>query len=271
MKKQLPFGLVLEGSSTRSAVLRLPRLAEELGPIKSGHVGIARRFSNLIQGGYPVSEYEELQNTRVILLHIPDEAVNRIVDELCRSELIMNRISFVLCESWLTTDALGPLRKRGASVATLVRAPTIERDWFVLEGQTPASRLARRLIERHEARAFEMKLGSKHLLFMAEMLVTVLPIPLLTAAQRSLRTGGITGNDLAALLDHMTQKMLRDVIKGVRIPFSSRPPECSPEQTTLFLEALQETQPALASFLECTQQLSAKLICETWKNAIDGD
>ncbi len=270
MKRQLPVGLVLEGSSTRSSILRLPKLAEELGPIKSSHIGIARRFSNLIQGGYPVAEYEELQNARVIFLRVPDRAVSRIVDELCRSELLMNRICFVLCETWLTTEALAPLKERGASVATLVRAPTIERDWFVLEGEVPASRLVRRFIERHEGRAFEMKLGSKQLLFAAEMLLTVLPVPLFTAAQRSLRNGGITGNELAALLEHMTEKMLRDVIRGVRLPFSPHLPDCPPEQSAAFLRTLHEFEPALAHFLEWTQQMSGKLICETWKSAIDG-
>lgn len=270
MKKQLPLGLVLEGSSTYSAVLRLPKLAEELGPIKSSAMRIARRFSNLIQGGYAVDEYEELQNVRLILLRVPDTAVNRIVNELCSSELLMNRLCFTLCETWLTTDVLAPLKERGASVATLVRVPTTERDWFVLEGQLTASRLTRRFIERHEGRAFEIKLGSKYLLFAAELLMTVLPVPLFVAAQQSLRAGGITGNELAALLDHMAQKMLREVIKGVRLPFNTMPADCSPELGTQFLATLQRMQPLLASFIELKQDASAKLICEAWKNAIDG-
>jgi hypothetical protein len=152
----------------------------------------------------------------------------------------------------------------------LIRAPAIDHDWFVLEGQVTASRLARRFIERHEGRAFEMKLGSKHLLFAAEMLMTVLPVPLFAAAQQSLRQGGITGNHLAALLDHVAHKMLRDVIKGVRLPFCCRLPDCSPEQTAAFLLALQESQPALAAFIEETRNASAKLICEAWKNVTAG-
>ncbi len=179
MKKQLPLGLVLEGSSTHSAVLRLPNIADELGPVKSSAVRIARRFSNLIHGGYAITEYEELETARLVLLHVPDAAVPRIVHEICGSELMLNRLCFVLCETWLTADALEPLRQRGASVATLVRVPSMQRNWFVIEGQTTASRLTRRFIERQEGRAFEMKIGTKHLLLTAEVLATMLPVPLI--------------------------------------------------------------------------------------------
>jgi hypothetical protein len=271
MKKQLPLGLVLEGSSTHSAILRLPKLAEELGPVKSSAIRIARRFSNLIQGGYAVAEYEELQNVRLILMRVPDASVNRIVRELCASELLMRRLSFVLCESWLTTEALAPLREKGASIATLVRIPSTERDWFVLEGQVTASRLMRRFIERHEGRAFEIKLGTKHLIFAAELLMTILPVPLFAAAQQGLRLGGITGNELSALLEQMARKMVRDVIKGVRLPFSVAPSDCAPQLSSQFLARLRLAQPSLASLIDRHQDASAKLMSEAWKNVTDGD
>ncbi|HZS55194.1 MAG TPA: hypothetical protein VFA65_12385 [Bryobacteraceae bacterium] len=270
MKKQLPLGLVLEGSSTHSAILRLPKLAEELGPVKSSAMRIARRFSNLVQGGYAVAEYEELQNARLILLRVPDGSVNRIVRELCASELLMKRLSFVLCETWLTSEVLAPLNERGASVATLVRAPSTERDWFVLEGQVTASRLTRRFVERHEGRAFEIKLGSKDLLFAAELLATILPVPLVAAAQQNLRAGGITGKELGALLEQMTRKMLREVIKGVRLPLNATPSDCSAQLSSQFLAALRVSRPSLTSLVEGHQEASAKLICEAWKNVIDG-
>src|ERR1700751_1057410 len=177
--KQSALGLVLGGSSSRSAILRLPNLADELGPIKSHAMRLARRFSNLIKGGYAVPEYQKLQTASLILLRIPDSAVSRIVNELCSSELVLHRLSFVLCETWLSTEVLEPLRERGASVATLIHVPTTERNWFVIEGQLRASRMMRRLIERHDGRAFEIKMGSKHLLFAAELLSTILPVPVL--------------------------------------------------------------------------------------------
>ena len=239
--------------------------------MKSSALRIARRFSNLIQGGYAVAEYEELQAARLVLLRVPDTAVNRIVRELCSSELLLDRLCFVLCESWLPSDVLKPLMDRGASVATLVRVPAAERDWFVLEGQIAASRLTRRFIERHGGRAFEMKLGSKHLLFAAELMTAVLPTPLLAAGQRTLRAAGVSGNELAALLDHMAQKMLREVIKGVRLPLSSTPADCSAELGARFMATLRQEEPFVASFIESRKEASAKLVCEAWKSGTDGD
>ena len=51
MKKRLQAGLIVEGNSTNSTVLRLPKIPEELGPIKSRALRVARRLSNLIEGG----------------------------------------------------------------------------------------------------------------------------------------------------------------------------------------------------------------------------
>lgn len=270
MKKQLPLGLVLEGSSSRSTILRLPNIAGEIGPIKCSAMRLARRFCNLMQGGYAVADYEELQSAQIILLRVRDVAVPRIMDELCASELVLSRLSFVLCETWLSTESLEPLRQRGASVATLTRLPTLERNWFVLEGQGPLTRSVRRLIERHDGRAFEMKAGSKHLLFAVELLTTLVPIPLLLAAQASLRTGGMSGNEIAALIDQLTQKAVRDMLKGVRLPLRLAPADCSCELRSQYVLALEEKEPALASFIQQEQTASAKLMSEAWKNATDG-
>ena len=51
MKKQLQVGLVVEGNATTSPVLRLSSLTDELGPIKSGGLQVARRVSNFLRAG----------------------------------------------------------------------------------------------------------------------------------------------------------------------------------------------------------------------------
>ena len=270
MRKQLPLGLVLEGSSSRSAILRLPRLADELGPIKSSSTRLARRFSNLVKGGNPVAGYEELQDAVVVLIRVPDSAAQRVIDELCSSGLVLTRMSFVLCDTWLDTEALRPLRERGASVATVARLPAIERNWFAVEGQLRASRLIGRVIEKHEGRVFEMKIGTKHLLFAAAMLINVLPLPLLAMAQHTLRSGGITGNDVAVLLDGLAAKTVREVTQGVRLPLAEFPADCADDLAKRFMTALKCARPDLAAFIHEQQNASAKLINEAWKNDTDG-
>ncbi len=72
MKKHLQLGLIAEGNSTNSAVLRLPKIADELGPVKSVTLRVARRLSNFLRAGYAVSEYKDLDAARVVLLRVPD-------------------------------------------------------------------------------------------------------------------------------------------------------------------------------------------------------
>src|SRR5690349_8046451 len=131
MKKQPQLGLVIEGKAVNSPVLRLPKIAEELGPLKSTALRVARRLSHMLRAGDAVPEYEDLQAARLILLHVPDCAVSRVISELCASDLNLKELAFVLCESWLMIDVLNPLRERGASVATLINAASIRQDWYV--------------------------------------------------------------------------------------------------------------------------------------------
>ena len=85
MKKQLRVGLVVEGNATTSPVLRLSCLKDELGPIKSGGLQVARRVSNFLRAGYGVTDYQDLECAPLILLKLPDSEVPRIVGELCEA------------------------------------------------------------------------------------------------------------------------------------------------------------------------------------------
>lgn len=250
MRSQLQLGLVVEGNSTDSAVLRLPNLAEELGPVKSSALRVARRLCNFLHAGYAVSEYQDLQAARLILLRVSDTAVSRIVEELCAAELVFKELSFVLCESWLMSDVLEPLRARGASVATLMAARTNPRKWFVIEGGVGAVRQTRKLIERNDARALELRPGAKHLYFAADLLATALPQPLLLAAQQSLRLSGISGKHLHGLLDELGGQMFKTFLRGARARWGGPLAESPPETVQAYLEALRGKHADIAELID---------------------
>ena len=258
MRKQFPVGLVVEGNSTGSAILRLPKLVNELGPVKSAAMRVARRVSNLMRAGYAVEDYEELQAARLILLRVPDAAVPRIVDELCASELVLKELCFVLCESWLEIDILEPLRARGACVATTIAVPSTSRDWFAIEGQVTAVRQLKRFLERNEAWAVELRPGSKSLFFAAELLVTALPVPLFITAQQALRASGISGNRLSALLNQVAQEMFRSSIRGGRATWGGPLNECSAETATAHLEALRGNYGSIAQVVDTQLEWAQK-------------
>ncbi len=250
MKKQVQLGLVVEGNSATSSVLQLPKLNEELGPIKSAAFRVARRLSNMLRAGYAVADYEELQAARLILLRVPDSVVPRIVSELCASELVFKGLSFVLCESWLNASALEPLRLRGASVATLLGFPSTHAQWFAVEGQLPAVRQTRRFLENNEARTAEIRPDTKELYFAAELLATALPMPLLLAAQQALRASGLSGHHLSAVLEEMVHKLFRDFLKGARVNWGGPLNEVSVEAAEAFFEALRSSRPDIANIVD---------------------
>ena len=249
MRKQSQLGLVVEGSSISSSVLRLPKLAEELGPVKSASMREGRRLSNMLRAGYAVEDFADLQAASLILLYLPDNAVPRMVEGLCASELVLKDLSFVLCESWLTTDVLHPLAMAGASIATVTRLPTMQRDWFAVEGSSKAVRLMRRFLARNGARSDEVKPGSKDYLFASELMVTALPMPLLITAQQALRASGLSGNTLSALLEQMTLKILQDFLRGARAPWGGPLNECSAELSEMHMETLRTRNPSVGAYL----------------------
>lgn len=222
--KKLTLGLVIEGNSTSSALLRLPALAAELGPVKSSGLPTARRVSNFLKGGYGVASYSDLASARIILIRVPDSATDRVISEICDAGLVWPDHSFVLCETWLPTEKLEPLRRLGAGIASLVALPSWSEKIFALEGDVTVVRQMRRLL-RHATvdhagiRALELRAGSKHLLFAAAALCNAVPIPLLLASQQLLRESGLSGNQLLALIEHMSNEMVASFLKGARAPW----------------------------------------------------
>ncbi|HEX4230115.1 MAG TPA: hypothetical protein VHZ07_15685 [Bryobacteraceae bacterium] len=269
MKRVLQVGLVVEGNSTRSAILRLPKLADEIGPIKSGLLRVAKRVSNFLHAGYAVSKYSELQSARVILIRVPDSIVPRIVHEICDSELQLKDMVFVLCETWLSSDDLRCLESRGAQVASLVDVPGGRRNWYIVEGHPNATRHLRRVLEISDARALELRRGTKPLYFAACLFANVLALPLFLSAEQELRAAGITGNNMYTVLDDMGRGMLRDFANGARTPWGGPLADCPPEAAAAYMAALREKDPELTNLLEDQLSLSRRLLSHSKKPVED--
>jgi predicted short-subunit dehydrogenase-like oxidoreductase (DUF2520 family) len=250
MKHQQSLGLVVEGNATSSLLLRLPSVAEELGPIKAGALRVARRLSNFLQAGYAVASYEELQQTRLILLRVPDQALHRVVEEICAADLILKGLSFILCESCLSSSSLAALEERGAATATVAPVQTPRRNWFVVEGHHGAVRQLRRFLDRSDARVLELRRGTKPLYFAAQLFATALPVQLMANAQQALRGAGIKGNHLHELLEEMSFEMFRSFSNGVRFSLPEGRTGCQPETAREYLAYLRSQHPQIAAALD---------------------
>lgn len=246
MKKQSPVGLIIEGNATNSAILRLPGIAEEIGPIKSTALRVARRVSNMLRAGYAVTNYEQLIDARLILVRVPDGVLPRIIDELLASDLDFRSLSFVLCESWIHSKAFDALREKGACGATILAVPSAERNWFVSEGDYRALRALRVLMQRADGRTLELRNGRKEFYFAAQLLASALPIPFYVAAQRALREAGLSGKHLQLLLEEMAERMFRDFVHASRIRWGGPLAECVPEVADVHLQRLRDADPGLS-------------------------
>lgn len=250
MKKQMRVGLVVEGRATVSPVLRLKSLREELGPIKSIGLQVARRISNFLRAGYAVTEYQELDAAQLVLLRLPDSQVPRVVAEICECGLPFGEMSFVLCESWLPTDVLIPLRRLGAQVASLVSVGPLSANCFVMEGDLAAVRRAKRVLARGDSRVIEIRTGTKSLYFAANLLSTAIPIPAFQMAQQALRESGVSGNDLMLLTDEWSHLLQDRVRKGGRGNWGGPLSETSEATASEHFRQLEVLNPELATTLQ---------------------
>ncbi len=254
MKRRLPVGLVVEGNVTTSAVLRLPGIGDHIGPVISSTLRVARRFTNAFRAGDAVESFEELSETRLVILRIPDSSLNRILDHFCASELDLKGMCFAVCETWLASDCLSSLRDRGASVATVSTLPGSGARWFIVEGDKPALRQVRQLFEFTGARVIALREGTKPLYFAAEYLATVVPLPLFSTAQTALREAGISGKILTAVMDRLAQRLIKNIRAGNRLthvgPFQSGEGGYTDEQLQCVREVIPEAASLSSSTLE---------------------
>jgi predicted short-subunit dehydrogenase-like oxidoreductase (DUF2520 family) len=184
------------------------------------------------------------------LLRLPDSQTPHIVAELCETSLPFSQMSFVLCESWLTTDILIPLRRRGAKIASLVTVGPLSQNCFVVEGDLAAVRRTKRLLSHGETRVIELRPGTKSLYFAANLLSTALTIPLFQLAQQALRESGVSGNDLAVLTNEWADLLQNRVRKGGRGAWGGPLAECSDDVANEHFRQLGVHNPDLASTLE---------------------
>jgi hypothetical protein len=230
--------------------LRLKNLGEELGPIKSVGLQVARRLSNFLRSGYAVTTYEELACVPLILLRLPDMEVQRVVAELSESNLPFHEMCFVLCESWMPTEILNPLRRRGGQIASLVNIGPLSVNCFVVEGDLSAVRKVKRLLARGESRVIELRLGMKPLYFAANLLCTAVPVPVFQLAQQALREAGVSGNDLTLLTDEWTELLHDRVRKGGRGTWGGPLAETSPDLADEYFRQLSIQSPELAETVQ---------------------
>lgn len=249
MNKSRSLALVAAGSLSRSLLNRLPVLARDLGPVLTPCHRLASRVVNVLRAGYPVENYEALQQAHTLLIAVPDELLGEVVSALERSAPEWAGKVVLLCDSLLESLELEPLARRGAATGSVNPIAGLSKR-YVVEGDRPAVRAARHLIHDEHARAFEIPRGRKAVFLAALIFAGPLLLAPLDASAQCLRAAGLPAPVCHGVTEQLIQRALRSYLHGGRRAWGGLPP---PHDALRQLAALEAADPALA---RCYRQLA---------------
>jgi len=244
MTKARSLALVCAGPISRTGIGRLPNLAEQLGPVKSGTLQRASRAVNLMGAGTPAARYEDLQGSRTILINVPDGQLGAIVAELASGMGWKHKIA-LLCNSMLDSSELAPLEVLGAAVGSFDTIAGLEGQGYVIEGSRPAILEMRMLLQHGLPRVIEIHRGAKPQYLVGVELASTLLTSTLVASVKNLRQAGIPLKQAHNIAAKLATRALRAYLKASV--------EGSAATTGIGLKALAEglefANPALIEYL----------------------
>jgi len=255
MKKAQSVGLIGTGSLTDSPLTRFWYLRERLGPVKSASYRVASRIANMLRAGHPVKDYAEFENCDLVLVYVPEESVSQVVNEMASAGISWRGKAVVLCSTWLDSGALLDLAALGASIGSISTIPGFDDERYLVEGDPPAIRHSKNLVEYRERRVVAIERPLKPFYLAALTCTGSLLFALLYVAWESLRRARIPPGLSAKLVERQITRTLRGYLKGGLRGY----PEIRelPRQ----LDAL-SIDPELAQYLEQSSRLVSRLIAK---------
>ncbi len=184
-------GLVQAGGVNRSFVARMPVLLGGLGPVKAASFRVARRIVNSLRAGFAVTDYSELDSCGLIWLDVPDEMLDRVIEEMV-AKVFLDGKMVVLCGSARDSLSPGPLRGGRARVASFTVAEESGDRVFIGEGHPEVMRELHRLAAAEKRKLIELRPGTKALYYSGVHLAAQLVLPWIAAAVESLRAAGFS-------------------------------------------------------------------------------
>jgi len=254
MKRPKSVALVAGGNLSNSSLAHFWLLSEMLGPVKASSYRLASRIANTLGAGHPVKDYREFDACRLVLLCVPDRALPDVIVDLCAAGISWLGKSVVLCSASLGSGHLREFSARGACIASLSAVPGFSDLLYLLEGDKPAIRESRRLVETRERRSLTIERDLKPLYLAALTCTGTLLFPLVMTAMEALRHAGVTSTLSFNMIEKQLNKGLRAYARGGRRAYT-RPAELASQ-----LRALSAADPALARYLEKSYQLTQQLL-----------
>jgi hypothetical protein len=243
---------------TDSTLARFPALSRELGPVAAPSRRLASRYSNVLRGGYPVGDWTDLAEARMIWIQIPAAELAESLLNLRHAMPSWKGKTAVLIDPTLDCAALAVLGAAGAHVASLTHAPFIGADLSLVEGDIAALAMLRPVLRRARLRTVCMKPGSK-LLFTAGLMVAgALTGPLLDAVVRSMRAAGVDPSSAKRIAGHIVATTARNFLAHGRNVWINPASDARSELTCRQLESLAQTDGPMHLFVSETLQAALR-------------
>jgi len=252
MARSQPIALVCSGQVSRSFLARLPGLRENIGPVKASSIRLATRLVNSLGFGYPVASFDDLQHTHVVCLHMAPGQLQPVVAEMATAPVSWHGKIILLCDAAWSSRALTQLAAHGAHTASLAPIEGFEEHRFLVEGDSRAVRLARRLVQGEKRRVVEVDAGGKDLFLAGLTYATSLFTPMAAASVECLKRAGMRPASAALVVERLLERSLRGFVKAGRKSWGGPLALRDEEQVRRELEALFRASPLLAShYTEC--------------------
>lgn len=216
MKQAPSVALVGAGSVSRSFLARIPKLADQLGPVKAPSFRVARRIVNSLRFGYAVREHADLRDARLVLIAVPDCRAAATLEELGAAVPDWRDRSVVLCGSRQNSRLLAALAARGASVASLDPIPGLRHDHYAIAGDRPALARLRSLLGEDARRAIEIHPDAKERFLSALWMASSGVMPVIDAAVMNLRRAGVARRVAVPIVEELVLKSVRGYSRAGR-------------------------------------------------------
>ncbi len=243
----MQFGLFAGGAVSGSFLMRLPGLARRLGPVTAVSYRLASRIVNTLRAGRPVKDASALDPCRTILICVPENTLLQAVGMLAGADIEWAGKTLLLCESAATSRSLDCLRARGAAAASVAGIEG-SAGHFLVEGDTPAIRYARRLIADLGGKAVEFDTSRMAFYDAGRALATSMFTPLIAACVECLSTAGRNPASAARIAETLLQRTLRAYLQSGKKSWSGPLALGNGSEVRRQLAVLGENKPQLADY-----------------------
>ena len=247
-------GLVGPGRVGRALAELLPAESFRLGPVLSSSLTSARRAVRVMRRGSPAAGPEDFATCPVILIAVPDAAVEVTALRLSKTEFSWKKKIVLHSSGIFDSSVLEPLGRRGASVGSMHplyvfqrRSVSLAGVHFTVEGNPSAVNVARKLIRAFDGEFQVVRPEDKVHHSIATTLVADFATGLLEAAVGQMVAGGFSRKRALGAINRLLEVSLEDYERSGR---SSRPGpllQGNTEAVRRHLETLRADDPELAN------------------------